>query len=166
MKSIANTLSAIRDFTVKLFWLCAVSLVASAVVATATAGAAFADSSDAEAALAQLMQDISALQEGLEQPVMASQNGYYKTRLGDTLSQIIERTVPNVPVRKKILQQAIVRANPHAFKRNNPNWMFAGRKLKLPDAADIHKVVFTDAAAKTKKKPSHYDERDDWVQFP
>ena len=76
MKSIANTLSAIRDFTVKLFWLCAISLVASAVVATATAGAAFADSSDAEAALAQLMQDIGALQEGLEQPVMASQNGY------------------------------------------------------------------------------------------
>ena len=166
MKSIANTIRAIREFTAKLFWLCAISLVALAVVATATAGAAFADSSDAEAALAQLMQDISALQEGLEQPVMASQNGYYKTRLGDTLSQIIERTVPNVPVRKKILQQAIVRANPHAFKRNNPNWMFAGRKLKLPDAADIHKVVFTDAAAKTKKKPSHYDERDDWVQFP
>jgi Tfp pilus assembly protein FimV len=166
MKSIAQKFIAVREFIAKLFWLSAISLVATGLVATATAGAAFADASDAEAALAQLMQDISSLQEGLEQPVMVSQNGYYKTRLGDTLSQIIERTVPNVPVRKKILQQAIVRANPHAFKRSNPNWMFADRKLKLPDAADIHKVVFTDAAGKSSKKASHYDERDDWVQFP
>jgi Tfp pilus assembly protein FimV len=166
MKSIAKTISEVREFVAKLFWFCAISLVATGLVATATAGAAFADSAEAKAALAQLMQDISALQEGLEQPMMVSQNGYYKTRLGDTLSQIIERTVPNVPVRKKILQQAIVRANPHAFKRNNPNWMFADRKLKLPDAGDIHKVVFTDAAGKSSKKPSHYDERDNWVQFP
>jgi Tfp pilus assembly protein FimV len=166
MKSITKTVTSVGEFIVRIFWLSAISIVAAGLVATATAGAAFADSADAEAALAQLMQDISALQEGLEQPVMASQNGYYKTRMGDTLSQIIERTVPDVPVRKKILQQAIVRANPHAFKRNNPNWMFADRKLKLPDAGDIHKVVFTDAAGKSAKKPSHYDERDDWVQFP
>jgi hypothetical protein len=44
--------------------------------------------------------------------------------------------------------------------------MFADRKLKLPDAGDIHKVVFTDAAGKSSRKPSHYDERDNWVQFP
>ncbi|MDG1165533.1 MAG: LysM peptidoglycan-binding domain-containing protein [Porticoccaceae bacterium] len=166
MKKIANMITAFKAFIAKLFWMTMIAIVATGLVATATAGAAFADTSDAEQALAQLMQDISALQEGLEQPVMAAENGYYKTRLGDTLSQIIERTVPNVPVRKKILQQAIVRANPHAFKRSNPNWMFAGRKLKLPDAADIHKVIFTDAAAKSTKKSSHYDERDDWVQFP
>ncbi|MDB9843073.1 LysM peptidoglycan-binding domain-containing protein [Porticoccaceae bacterium] len=166
MGKFKKMISDFPQFVAKIFWILMVSLVATGVVATATAGTAYADTADAEKALEQLMKDISSLQDDFEEPVMTSQNGYYKTRLGDTLSQIIQRTVPNVPVRKKILQQAIVRANPHAFKRSNPNWMFAGRKLKLPDAADIHKVIFTDAAGKSTKKSSHYDERDGWVSFP
>ena len=105
MKSIAQKFIAVREFIAKLFWLSAISLVATGLVATATAGAAFADASDAEAALAQLMQDISSLQEGLEQPVMVSQNGYYKTRLGDTLSQIISALCPMFRCAKKFFSR-------------------------------------------------------------
>jgi len=88
---------------------------------------------------------------------------HYKTQYGDTLDQIIIDYMPNLPIRTSMLKRAIVFANPHAFKRSNPNWMYSGKKLKLPDAEDIRDLIFTDAAQDAMSKG---DKRDEWIRFP
>jgi Tfp pilus assembly protein FimV len=115
----------------------------------------------AERAFAQLMKDVQSLEPKLAKN--SSKDGYYTTRPGDTVDMILLRMLPNMPVKKAILQQALVKANPHAFKRNNPNWMYSGKRLRLPGADDIHNVVFTQQADRTKFKPN---DRVSWVKYP
>ncbi len=90
---------------------------------------------------------------------------YYDVRSGDTLDGIIQGQLDNSPVHKDILRQAIVLANPHAFRRNNPHWLYANRQIKLPEEADIHRAVF--------KRPVLQNEivnrarkKSDWVRYP
>lgn len=118
-------------------------------------------SENAERALAQLVKDVQRTQSKLA--ANKSENGYYTTRPGDTVDMILKRMMPNMPVKKSILRQALVKANPHAFKRSNPNWMYANKRLRLPGASDIHNVVFVE---QTDKKQSRRDERQSWVKFP
>ena len=87
-------------------------------------------------------------------------------RHGETLDGIIAKVLPKMPLRKKILRAAIVQANPHAFKRKNPNWMYANKKIKLPDSTDIHNVIFTKSSNKLNAKQLARDERKSWVSFP
>ncbi|MDC0088682.1 hypothetical protein OAI12_01555 [Porticoccaceae bacterium] len=136
------------------FWI---SLVAFCLLSSA----AQAQSMSAERALAQLVKDIKRAQPALANN--GSEDGYYTTRPGDTVDMILNRMLPNMPVRRDILRKALVKANPHAFKRSNPNWMYANKKLKLPGATDIHNVVFTDQA---NDKKSNQEERLSWVKFP
>ena len=124
-------------------------------------GAAQAESMSAERALAQLVKDIKRAQPALANN--GSEDGYYTTRPGDTVDMILNRMLPNMPVRRDILRKALVKANPHAFKRSNPNWMYANKKLKLPGATDIHNVVFTD---QVNDKKSNQEERLSWVKYP
>ena len=114
-----------------------------------------------ERALARLMKDVQRLEPQLAKN--QSEDGYYRTQLGDTVDMILLRMLPNMPVKKAILRQALVKANPHAFKRSNPNWMYAGKRLRLPTADDIHNVVFIKQSNKTKSKPN---ERLSWVKYP
>jgi Tfp pilus assembly protein FimV len=116
---------------------------------------------NAERALARLMKDVQRLEPQLAKN--QSEDGYYRTQLGDTVDMILLRMLPNMPVKKAILRQALVKANPHAFKRSNPNWMYAGKRLRLPTADDIHNVVFIKQSNKTKSKPN---ERLSWVKYP
>jgi phage tail protein X len=88
---------------------------------------------------------------------------HYKTQYGDTLDEIIIKHVAKMPIRRDIVKRAIVHANPHAFKRSNPNWMYSGRKIKLPDAEDIRNLIFTDEA---KKKMARGKNRDEWIRYP
>jgi hypothetical protein len=87
-------------------------------------------------------------------------------RRGETLDGIIASALPGLPLRKNILRQAVVLANPHAFKRRNPNWMYAGKRIKLPDSGDIHRVIFTQSSDKMDKAKSAREERKTWVHYP
>jgi len=146
-----NLSQAIRNTR---FWI---SLVAFCLLS----GTAQAESMSAERALAQLVKDIKRAQPALANN--GSEDGYYTTRPGDTVDMILNRMLPNMPVRRDILRKALVKANPHAFKRSNPNWMYANKKLKLPGATDIHNVVFTD---QVNDKKSNQEERLSWVKYP
>ena len=53
-------------------------------------------------------------------------NGTHRVRRGETLDMVIRKVAPNSAIQPRILQQAFVRANPHAFRRGNPNWLYAG----------------------------------------
>ena len=145
---------------------------------------AIADSTSAEAALGHLIGNLKDATCGCfesEQPRqgMGSKNlqssilaelgevktSHYRVRSGDTLDSIIKGHLASSPVHKAILRQAIVLANPHAFKRNNPHWLYANREIKLPEAKDIHRAVFKqslvqiEVLARTKNKKK-------WVRYP
>mgnify|MGYP001156992325 CR=1 FL=1 len=116
-----------------------------------------------EEALAQLVKDIRLMTPTLKE---AFQDGRYITKPGDTLDMIMSQTIDDNPVRKSILRKAIVEANPHAFKRKNPNWMYANKQLKLPTADDIHNVVFKESGGMLDAKRAAQTERKSWVKYP
>lgn len=136
-------------------------LVAVAVALGLFSSVSLAEPQNAERALAQLMKDVQRLQPALAQ--VKSEDGYYTTRRGDTVDMILKRMLPNMPVKKAILRQALVKANPHAFKRSNPNWMYANKRLRLPGAKDIHNVIFVEQSG---RKNSKSDERLSWIKYP
>ena len=92
-------------------------------------------------------------------------DGTYVVKSGDYLDKIITQTVGDSPLRRDILRSAFVRANPHAFMRSNPNWLLANKKLRVPEAEDIKKVIFTDESRrKQNQRPS--DPYEGWIQYP
>ena len=141
--------STIKGWSAVVIALCLLSNVSQAAPVSA------------ERALAQLMKDVQRLEPKLAKN--PSKDGYYTTRPGDTVDMILLRMLPNMPVKKAILRQALVKANPHAFKRSNPNWMYSGKRLRLPGADDIHNVVFIKQANQKKFKPN---DRVSWVKYP
>ena len=131
------------------------------LVTTVQSGPLNASMLEAEKALKALLSDVQDVEAELEKS--PGSETHYKTQYGDTLDEIIIKHVAKMPIRRDIVKRAIVHANPHAFKRRNPNWMYSGRKIKLPDAEDIRNLIFTDEA---KKKMARGKNRDEWIRYP
>ena len=159
-------ITKIMAFLRKLFVLGLISIILSALVSVVAAGTAQAQTANTKKALAQLIKDIDLLRPALAAKAEKSQDGYYIIRRGETLDGIIAKILPSMPLRKNIIRQAIVLANPHAFKRRNPNWMYANKKIKLPDTKDIHRVIFIEPSNSAAKVKSSRQKRQDWVHFP
>ena len=68
-------------------------------------------------------------------------SGRHKVKKGDSLFKIMNRYYSNAGLDRKFLELAIVKANPGAFVRNNPNFLFAGRELHLPSVNQIKSMV-------------------------
>ena len=58
---------------------------------------------------------------------------------------------------------SIVKTNGHAFKRNNPNWMYAGKVIKFPTVSDLKDLLFKNQRNQVNSGASSSD---NWVQFP
>jgi len=99
-----------------------------------------------------------------QNPRLSSDGSTYAVKRGETLDQVIRRLAPNSELRLSMLRRAFVQANPHAFRRNNPNWMYSGAVLKVPDLDDLRRVIFKDSVGSLKKNVS--DEKAGWVRFP
>ena len=95
-----------------------------------------------------------------------AEDGTYVVKNGDYLDKIINQTVGQSPLRRDILRSAFVRANPHAFMRSNPNWLLANKKLRVPDADDIKKVIFTDESRRNKNQRAGANPYEGWIQYP
>ena len=67
-----------------------------------------------------------------------------------TLSDIILKYYGTKSFNKKILSLAIVQFNKHAFVRDNPNFLFSGKKLYLPSVNEIKNLII-------KKKNKAFD---------
>lgn len=91
-------------------------------------------------------------------------NGTHRVRRGETLDMVIRRLMPSSPLQRNLLRSAFVKANPHAFRRNNPNWMYAGSVLQVPDVEHLRQVIFKETPGQLKKNIS--DEKADWIRFP
>ena len=124
-----------------------------------------------EDALKQLIKDIEKVRKAPANAQLNEPSGgkntvskdTYRIKKGDTLNQIIDRNLSSSPIAHDILKMSIVKANRHAFKRNNPNWMYAGKVIKFPTVSDLKNLLFKNQAINASSRSSTSDT---WVQFP
>ena len=83
----------------------------------------------------------------------------YNVRRGDTLDAIIRQSFNTSKIRRPIIRQAFVKANPSAFRRGNPNWMYAGKVLTMPEVKDFQKAIFVNGSPGVSSKNT-------WVTYP
>ena len=105
--------------------------------------------------------DIDDYLEVLDEGALSS--GYYLVQPGDTLDEIIVRLVGDTPIRKRVLREAFVYANPNSFRNSNPNYMLAGIRLRVPNADDIIELLFDMNSTKMRNMNQS---RESWVHFP
>jgi hypothetical protein len=88
------------------------------------------------------------------------ETGFYIVKQGDTLDGIINKIYPSTAIKKDILREAFVIANPNSFRNRNPNFIFSGQRLLLPNEEDIGKIIFNENVRNLRS------DRSTWVRFP
>ena len=88
------------------------------------------------------------------------ETGFYIVKQGDTLDGIINKIYPSTAIKKGILREAFVIANPNSFRNRNPNFIFSGQRLLLPNEEDIGKIIFNENVRNLRS------DRSTWVRFP
>ena len=78
----------------------------------------------------------------------------YKIKKNESLSNILDKFYGGKGLNLKIVQTAIVLKNKHAFVRNNPNFMYANKKLYLPSIKEIKNLVY-----KSSRKPKNEESK-------
>ena len=61
--------------------------------------------------------------------------------IGDSLSGIINKYYKNTGFNMRIVEISILEINKKAFVRNNPNYLFAGKTLKIPSVNEMMNLV-------------------------
>ncbi len=150
-----------------------VELVDSAELAELKSNAAPAeetiDEAELDDALSRMVADLERQLEeaaALAKEDKVAPDGTYVVKKGDYLDKIINQTVGSSPLRRDILRRAFVRANPHAFMRSNPNWLLANKRLRVPEADDIKKVIFTDESRRASTQRESANPHEGWIQYP
>lgn len=123
-----------------------------------------------EDALAHLLRDFEEMDRFATRPtaetgpgvVPWAERGTYRVLPGDTLDVIIGRTMSDIPIRRSVLRDAFVRANPHAFRSGNPHFLLANTNLRIPGPDDIRGYVFTGQL--TPPEPDR--NRRHWIRYP
>ncbi len=70
----------------------------------------------------------------------------------ETLSDIMLKYYGTKSFNKNILSLGIVHFNKHAFVRNNPNFLFSGKKLYLPSINEIRNLIIKNKVNKNDEK--------------
>jgi Tfp pilus assembly protein FimV len=53
-----------------------------------------------------------------------------------------------------------VQANPSAFRSGNPNWLIAGREIRVPTADDVLALIFVTPPKSINESTKN------WVKYP
>lgn len=91
--------------------------------------------------------------------------GVFHVKKGDTLSAIARDSVKGTQIRSDFMLDAIVKLNPSAFIRGNPNWMLAGSKLSFPKAEDFGRLFFVKSEV-VNAPTKAVDPFLGWIQYP
>ena len=83
----------------------------------------------------------------------------YRIKKNESLSKILDKFYGGKGLNLKIVQTAVVLKNKHAFVRNNPNFMYANKKLHLPSIKEIKNLVY-----KESSKPNNMESKDSDVK--
>ena len=70
----------------------------------------------------------------------------YRIKKNESLSKILDKFYGGKGLNIKIIQTAVVLKNKHAFVRNNPNFMYANKKLHLPSIKEIKNLVYKESS--------------------
>ena len=90
----------------------------------------------------------------------------YIVKSGEYLDLIIEKTMPNSPIKEDLLRRAFVQLNPDAFGGGgNPNYLFARQKLKIPSVEDLKTIIFKKQEMEKLKQTSR-DPYRGWIRYP
>ena len=65
----------------------------------------------------------------------------YLIRSGDTLASIQKKFYNGSGLNSHIVQLSIIILNPHAFVKNNPNFMYSKKELYLPGKKNIEDLL-------------------------
>ncbi len=119
--------------------------------------------SELDSALRRLVKDLEQAMMSANEGVASNSDGTYVVKRGDYLDKIIRTTVGNYPFKRDILRKAFVQANPKVFRRSNPNWMYANKKMQIPQVEDIKRVIFKDQSEQRSSLENPYE---GWVRYP
>ena len=87
----------------------------------------------------------------------------HKVAPDETLSHVMQRHYGGSGLNMQFVQMAIVAANKHAFVRNNPNFLYAGKTLQLPSVNQMQAMVL--GRAGTSDTQNAADNRRDQIYF-
>lgn len=93
----------------------------------------------------------------------------YLVRPGDSLDRIIQKTMPNNPLKIDILRQAMVAANPQTFVYRGNYRLRAGQMLQLPDWSEVVRQAVAPVlqGADLESQSARDDQaRRRWVHYP
>ena len=143
VSSLKNMTKILCIFFLSLFW-----------------GTLLGAESDIDSALKLLLEDVEVDRYLKERQKEQLEDGVYRIQAGDTLDQIISIIIPNSGIKKQFIRSAFVQANPGAFRSQNPNWLLAGKEMRIPTAQDILALIFIEAPESTSKSTRN------WIKFP
>lgn len=78
----------------------------------------------------------------------------YKVKAGDSLNSILRQFYKGSGLDWRFVQLSIVIANPKAFAKNNPNFLFSDVKVYLPGKSDISKLLLGNKVGVKKSEQS------------
>tara|TARA_B100000963_G_scaffold350803_1_gene361541 strand:- start:538 stop:969 length:432 start_codon:yes stop_codon:yes gene_type:complete len=65
----------------------------------------------------------------------------HKVKDGESLSGILQKYYGNTGLNMKIIEISIIEMNKHAFVRENPHFLYAGKVLRIPSVSEIMNLV-------------------------
>ena len=89
----------------------------------------------------------------------------HKVRPDETLSHILEDYYSGSGLNMKFVELAIVANNKHAFVKNNPNFLFADKTLKLPSLNQIQAMLLGKNTPKNMQEPQNGGMRNQEIYF-
>ena len=78
----------------------------------------------------------------------------HNVKSGESLSEILKKYYGNSGLNMKIVEVSIIEMNKHAFVRNNPHFLFAGKKIKIPSVNEIMGLVKNQKNTQTFRESS------------
>lgn len=121
-----------------------------------------------EKALSRMLGDLKGQAEQIAKEsdsLILDAEGRYVIKRGDSLSEILEKIANGSNINLNLLKRAFVAANPKAFKRANPNWMYANARLRFPEEKDFRKILFRNVNQQETKTEVE-DPYSNWIRFP
>jgi len=89
----------------------------------------------------------------------------HKVKADETLSHILDDYYSGSGLNMKFVEMAIIAHNRHAFVKNNPNFLFAEKTLKLPSLNQIQAMLLGDNAPESLTKPKSRNARSQEIYF-
>ncbi len=84
----------------------------------------------------------------------------HKVKSGESLSGILNKYYGNSGLNMKIVEISLIEMNKHAFVRNNPHFLFADKKIKIPSVNQIMNLVKNE-----KKSQQNTSSRSNHIYF-